>query len=61
LTIKEAPQVTAIQTQRPGFLVAAAFVAGLTVFVAVTAGIWEATAFAPVFLAMILLERKRNK
>jgi hypothetical protein len=53
--------VIAIQQQRIGFLVSLAFVAAVTVLVAVTVGIVEATAFAPVFLGMVLLERKRSK
>jgi type IV secretory pathway VirB6-like protein len=54
--------VIAIHQQRIGFLVALAFVAAVTVYAAVTAGIVEATAFAPVFLGMVLLEqRKRSK
>ena len=52
--------MTAIHNQRKAFLFALVFVAGLTVFAAVTAGIVAATAFAPVFLGMYLLERKRT-
>jgi hypothetical protein len=61
LDIKEAPQVIALHEQRTVFLVLVALVAGITVSAAVTAGIVQATAFAPVFLGMALLERKRNK
>jgi len=53
--------VIAVHQQRIGFLVALAFVAAVTVAAAVTAGVVEATAFAPVFLGMALLERKRSK
>jgi hypothetical protein len=52
--------MTAIHTQRTGFLVTAVFVAGATVYAAVTAGVVQATAFMPVFLGMYLLERKRQ-
>ena len=51
----------AIHQQRIGFIVSLAFVAAVTGFAAVTVGIVEATAFAPVFLGMVLLERKRSK
>jgi hypothetical protein len=53
--------VIALHEQRTVFLVLVALVAGITVSAAVTAGIVQATAFAPVFLGMALLERKRNK
>jgi hypothetical protein len=53
--------VIAIHQQRIGFLVSLAFVAAVTVVAAATAGVVEATAFAPVLLGMILLERKRSK
>ena len=52
--------MTAIQNQRAGYVAALVLVAAVTVFAAVTAGIIEATAFAPVFLGMYLLERKRD-
>jgi type IV secretory pathway VirB6-like protein len=53
--------VIAIHQQRIAFLVSLAFVAAVTVFAAATVGIVEATAFAPLFLGMVLLERKRSK
>jgi hypothetical protein len=53
--------VTAIQQQRPGFLVAVAIVAGLTVYASVSAGLVQASAFLPVFVGMCLLERKRHQ
>jgi hypothetical protein len=53
--------VIAIHQQRTGFLLSVVLVAGIAVYAAVTVGIVQATAFAPVFLGMALLERKRNK
>jgi hypothetical protein len=53
--------MTVIHEQRRGFLVAVALVAGVALYAAISAGIVEATAFAPVFLGMYLLERKRNR
>jgi hypothetical protein len=52
--------VTAIQNQRTAYLVALVLVAGVTISAAIHAGVVEATAFAPVFLGMYLLERKRS-
>jgi hypothetical protein len=52
--------VTAIHNKRKAFLITIAFVAGITLYAAATAGIVEATAFAPVFLGIYLLERKRS-
>ena len=51
----------AIQQQRKLFLASVVFAAGATVYAAVSAGIVQATAFAPVFVGMWLLERKRTK
>jgi hypothetical protein len=53
--------VIAIHQQRKGFLASVVFVAGLTVYAAVGAGIVQATAFLPVLLGLCLLERKRIK
>jgi hypothetical protein len=53
--------VTAIHEQRKGFLIAVGLVVCATVYAAVSAGALEATAFAPVFLGMYLLERKPAK
>lgn len=53
--------MTAIHEQRTGFLVAVGLAIGATVYAAVSAGFVEATAFAPVFLLLYLLERKRAK
>ena len=53
--------MTAIRDQRAAYVVALVFVAGITACAAVTAGVVEATAFAPVFLGIYLLERKRAR
>ena len=53
--------MTTIRDQRKAYVVALVLVAGITVYAALTAGVIEATAFAPVFLGMCLLERKRAR
>ena len=51
----------AIQQQRKAFLASVVFAAGVTLYAAVSVGIAQATAFAPVFLGMWLLERNRSR
>jgi type IV secretory pathway VirB6-like protein len=52
--------MTAIQNQRTAYVIALVFAAAVTAYAAISAGVVEATAFAPVFVAMYLLERKRS-
>ena len=53
--------MTVIQNRRPVYLLRLVFVAGVTVYAGVTAGIVQATAFVPAFLLIYLLERKRTR
>lgn len=52
--------MTALFEHRAPLIVTVAFVVAATIYAAVAEGLVQASAFAPVFIGIWLLERKRN-
>lgn len=50
----------ALSEHRTHLMITVAFVVAATIYAAVDAGLVQASAFAPVFLGIWLLERKRH-
>ena len=53
--------MNALLEHRTQLIISFGFVAAVTIYAAVTEGLFVASAFLPVFVGMWLMERKRNQ